>query len=62
MLTIHLSVAYLLEADENELLVIKEDENSGVQWIPIDKVIKKSTEPHMKPVYEKAIKKLKLIK
>jgi len=43
VLTIHLSVAYLLEADENELLVIKEDENSGVQWIPIDKVIKKST-------------------
>ena len=54
----HLSVAYLIEADENEPLTIKEDENSGVQWVLIDKVVKKSTELHMKPVYEKAIKKL----
>ncbi len=58
----HLSVAYLVEANEQELLIIKEDENSDVQWIPIDKVISKSTEPHMKRVYEKAIKKLELRK
>ena len=56
----HLSIAYLLEADENELLIIKKDENSNVEWVPIDKVVQKSTEPHMKQVYEKAIKKLKL--
>ncbi|MDZ5010277.1 NUDIX domain-containing protein, partial [Clostridium perfringens] len=28
---LHLSVAYLLEADENDELIIKEDENSGVK-------------------------------
>ena len=56
---IHLSVTYIAEADENEPLTIKEDENSGVQWIPISEIIEKSTEPHMKHVYKKAIEKLK---
>lgn len=59
---IHLSVAYLVEADENELIVIKEDENSGVKWITIDKIVEKSTEPHMQHVYKKAIEKMKTIK
>ena len=36
---LHLSVAYILEADENEELVVKEDENSGVKWVDIDKVL-----------------------
>jgi len=54
---IHLSVAYLLEADENEELVIKEDENSNVRWIPINEVVSASTEAHMKSVYQKAIDK-----
>ena len=58
----HLSVAYLIEADEKDLLIVKEDENSGVEWIPIEKVVEKSSELYMKPVYEKAIKKLKLLK
>ena len=35
---LHLSVAYLLEADENEELVVNEDETKGVKWVPIDKV------------------------
>ncbi|VYU36897.1 NUDIX domain-containing protein [Clostridium tertium] len=50
---LHLSVAYLLEADENDELVIKEDENSGVKWIPIDEVSKYSTEADMVKLYEK---------
>lgn len=58
----HLSVAYLVEADDNEILIVKEDENSGVEWFPIDEVVEKSTELYMKPIYEKAIKKLKSMK
>lgn len=50
---LHLSVAYLLEADENDELIIKEDENSGVKWIPIDEVSKYSTEADMIKLYEK---------
>ena len=56
---LHLSVAFLLQADEEEELVIKEDENSGVRWIPMDKVKEYSNEPHMIQVYEKIISKIK---
>jgi ADP-ribose pyrophosphatase YjhB (NUDIX family) len=56
---VHLSVAYLVEADENEPIKIKEDENSGVAWIPIEEVVAKSTEPHMRTIYQKAIDKIK---
>lgn len=56
---LHLSVTYLLEADENEELIIKPDENSGVKWIPIDEVAKVSNEPHMRVIYEKIISKIR---
>lgn len=58
---LHASVAYLAEADENEPLVVKLDENSGVQWIPIDKIDIYSNEAHMKKVYNKIIDKIKAI-
>lgn len=59
---LHLSVAYLLEADENDELTIKEDENSGVQWIPIDEISKYSTEENMIKLYEKFNEKIKKIR
>ena len=55
----HLSVAYLIEADEDESISIKEDENSGVEWVPLNEMVNKCTEPHMKPIYQKAIDKMK---
>lgn len=56
---LHLSVTYLIEANENDLLKVKEDENSGVQWIPIDEVIAHCSEFHMHKVYEKLITKVR---
>lgn len=58
---LHLSVAYLVEADENEPLIVKEDENSGVKWIPINEVNIYSNEPHMQKVYEKLITKIRAL-
>ncbi|MFZ5969703.1 MAG: NUDIX hydrolase [Bacillota bacterium] len=58
---LHLSVAYLIEADEHEALIVKEDENSGVKWLPIDEVNAYSNEPHMQKVYEKLISKIKAL-
>jgi 8-oxo-dGTP pyrophosphatase MutT (NUDIX family) len=58
---LHLSIAYLVEADVNEILVVKEDENSGVKWIPIEEVNTYSNEPHMQKVYKKLIAKIKEI-
>jgi len=55
---IHLSVAYLFEADENDIIRIKADENSNVKWIDISKVVEMSSEAHMKPLYAKIIEKL----
>ncbi len=37
---LHLNVTYLLEVEEQEMLHIKQDENSGVKWIPIEEIEK----------------------
>ena len=47
---IHLNVTYLLEADENELIETKPDENSGVEWLTFDELLNKATEIYMIPV------------
>jgi ADP-ribose pyrophosphatase YjhB (NUDIX family) len=55
---VHLDCCFLLEADEKEPLRIKDDENSGVKWIDIDKAVELSTEPKMKPIYKKLNEKV----
>lgn len=56
---LHISVAYLLEAEESEPLMVKPDENSAVSWLPIDKIASYSNEPHMIRIYQKVIAKLR---
>lgn len=56
---LHVSLAFFVEVDEEELLLVKEDENSGVQWIPMDEMVIYSNEPHMQQVYGKIIAKIK---
>lgn len=57
---IHFNVTYLLEADEKEETHIKKDENSGVKWIPIEKVLEVTSEDWMRDrVYAKIIDKMK---
>lgn len=56
---LHLSVAFLIEVDDNDSLIVKKDENSGVKWIPIDEINIHSTEHHMHKVYEKLVSKIK---
>lgn len=56
---VHLNLTYLLEVDENEMLKIKEDENSGVKWINVEDVEKVSSEKWMvENVYGKIRRKL----
>lgn len=52
---LHLNLSYLFEAEEKEILHIKEDENSQVAWLPVSELRAKVTEPDMIPVYEKLI-------
>ncbi len=56
---LHLDCCFLIEADENESLMIKEDENSGVKWIDIDEAPIITNEEKMKPIYKKLISKIK---
>ena len=54
---LHLSVSYLLEADDSQPLTVRPEENSGVQWIPIDRLEEFCSEPEMLPIYQKLIRK-----
>lgn len=56
---IHLNLTYLLEIDENEVLKIKVDENSGVKWVNLEDMTKVSTEKWIvENIYTKLEKKL----
>lgn len=56
---LHLNVTYLLEADEEEVLKVKPDENSGVKWFPLEEAVKASSEPWMRErIYRKLNAKL----
>jgi len=60
---LHLNVTYLIEADDQEKLAIKEDENSGVRWFSLEGAIAASTEPwFQKRIYRKLNDKLALLK
>ena len=42
---LHYNITYLLEADEEEALLGKADENSGVAWFGLEDAVTVSTEP-----------------
>ncbi len=57
---LHLNLTYLLEADEEETLRIKEDENSGVRWFSVAEALEASSEPWMvEHIYKKLAAKMK---
>ncbi len=57
---VHLNLTYLLEVDENEVLNIKQDENSGVKWINIEDIEKVSNEQWIiENVYRKITEKMR---
>ena len=56
---LHLNVTYLLEADEEEVLRVKPDENSGVRWFALEEALAACTEPWMiERIYRKLNEKL----
>ena len=56
---LHFNLTYLLEADSEEAVSIKADENSGVAWFSPEEALMRSTEPwFVKNVYTKLIRKL----
>ena len=56
---LHLNITYLLEADSEEQVSVKADENSGVMWFSPEDALEKSTEPwFVVHIYSKLIKKM----
>lgn len=57
---LHMNVTYLLEADEDEELRIREEENSGVKWFSLADALAASTEPwFVQRIYSKLNGKLR---
>lgn len=55
---LHLDCCFLLEANENDLIRIKDDENSGVKWVDINQAVELTNEVKMKPIYSKLNEKV----
>lgn len=56
---LHLNITYLLEADSEEQVSVKADENSGVMWFSPEDALEKSTELwFVEHIYSKLIKKM----
>lgn len=57
---LHLNVTYLLEANDQQTLSIKEDENSNIGWFLLDDALKASSEPwFVDNIYSKLNEKVK---
>lgn len=57
---LHLNVTYLLEADPNQPLRVKPNENSAVAWINVEDIPKKSTEEwFVERIYSKLCERAK---
>lgn len=58
---LHLNVTFLLEADPNDAVRIKPDENSAIGWIAIEEIENKSSEPwFVQRVYQKLCDKVRV--
>lgn len=55
---LHLNVTYLFEASMDEELTIAEQENSKVDWLPIEELHTLCSEEFMLPIYDKIIEKM----
>ncbi|MCI6153280.1 MAG: hypothetical protein MR673_09180 [Fusobacterium perfoetens] len=59
---LHLNLTFLLEGHINEKLSIKPDENSGLMWIDVEDISKKSIEKwFVENIYSKLNEKVKNI-
>jgi len=55
---LHFNLTFLIEANEDAVLVVKPDENTAVRWYAMGDAIKACSEPKMVPIYEKLNQKV----
>ena len=57
---LHLNITYLLEANDNDPLIQKDDENSALAWFTPEQAVTASTEPWFQEhIYAKLNQKMK---
>ena len=57
---LHFNLTFLAEADENEELIVKADENQAVKWWSLEEALEASNETWMvEHIYKKLIEKMK---
>ena len=59
---VHLNCTFFFFLDEEEVLRIKPDENSGVKWFDINEVTKVTNEEKMIDIYNKLNNRIKKLK
>lgn len=57
----HLNVSYLLAADEGDALSSRPGENSGVAWLPAERLLELTNEWEMDPVYTKLLERARAL-
>lgn len=57
----HLNVSYLLVADEGDALHFREGENTGVAWLPADRLLELTNEWQMDEVYTKLLERARAL-
>lgn len=58
----HYSVCYAFEADENELVCVNSDENSGIKWIAFEDISVECKNETDSAMYLRIVEKIKRIK
>ncbi len=58
---LHLNVAYVLEASEEDELVLNEEETSGLCWVLIEMVPEYSKEPDIVYIYKKLFQSIDIL-
>lgn len=58
---LHLNATYLIEADDDQTIRSKPDENSAVSWFALDEAVDICNEPAMQVIYRKLNEKLRRI-
>lgn len=56
---LHFNVTYAFEVADDAVLTVNEEENSGVAWIAVEDIAVMCNEPHMIPIYDKLVARVK---
>ena len=57
----HLNVSYLLTAEESDALTVREGENTGVAWLPADRLTEITNEWEMDGIYLKLLGRARVL-